>query len=82
MKKLERLEKMLKEKRLSRREFIAAATALGVSTVLPATLLSGKAWAGAPKKGGTFKIGIDGGTTQDNPDPALIHRGRRLESQP
>ena len=73
MKKLERLEKMLKENRLTRHEFITAAAALGVSTALPSSLLKGKAWAETPKKGGTFKIGVSKGSTTDSSDPALIH---------
>ena len=72
MEKMENLEKMLKENRVTRREFITAAAALGVSTALPSSLLTGKAWATTPKKGGKFKIGISMGYTHDKPDPAII----------
>jgi len=66
------LEKLLKEKGLTRRELIKGAAALGVATALPASFLPDKAWAAVPKKGGTFKIGITGGETSDTPDPGLI----------
>ena len=71
---MERLETMLKNNKLTRREFITAAAALGVSTTIPSGLLSSKAWAATPNKGGTFKIGIEGGTVQDSYDPALTSR--------
>ncbi|MBT4642884.1 MAG: twin-arginine translocation signal domain-containing protein, partial [Deltaproteobacteria bacterium] len=39
------LEKLLKEKGLTRRELIKGAAALGVATALPASFLPDKAWA-------------------------------------
>ena len=72
MKEIENLEKMLRENKLTRRQFITAAGALGVSTVLPTNLMTGKAWATTPKKGGTFKMGVSKGSTTDSSDPALI----------
>jgi peptide/nickel transport system substrate-binding protein len=72
MKEIENLEKMLRENKLTRRQFITAAAALGVSTVLPTNLMTGKAWATTPKKGGTFKMGVSKGSTNDSSDPALI----------
>lgn len=72
MKEIQKLEKMLRENKLTRREFITAAAALGVSTVLPTNLMTGNAWASTPKKGGTFKIGLSHGSINDSPDPAVI----------
>ncbi|MCA0048299.1 ABC transporter substrate-binding protein [Mesorhizobium sp. B283B1A] len=58
--------------KLSRREFLGRAAALGVSAVVANTLLAQAARAGGPVKGGTLKAGLNGGQATDSLDPALI----------
>ena len=67
MSKLTRLEQELRAGRLSRRDFLQAATALGFGAVAPA-ILTRPAFA-APNKGGKFTAGIGHGSTTDSLDP-------------
>ncbi len=57
--------------RMSRREFVGRAGALGVSAAMAGTLLSTAARADTPKKGGTLRAGVQGGDSTDTLDPAL-----------
>ncbi len=72
MPKLEKLQHLLSEGRITRREFIARVSALGLMTAVSPALLSGTAKAAAPKKGGRFIIGITGGSTTDSMNPATL----------
>ena len=56
--------------RMSRREFMGRAAALGVSTVVASTMLASTARAAGPQQGGTMRIGLQGGATTDSLDPA------------
>ena len=56
---------------ISRRRFIQNALAMGL-TLPAASLLVGEALAATPKRGGTFRIGINHGSTTDTLDPALF----------
>jgi peptide/nickel transport system substrate-binding protein len=56
--------------RLSRRDFLGRAAALGVSAALANTLISGAARAQGPVKGGLLKAGMVGGAATDSLDPA------------
>jgi peptide/nickel transport system substrate-binding protein len=56
--------------RISRREFMGRAAALGVSATLATTLLSEAGVAATPKKGGSAKFGLAHGATTDTGDPA------------
>lgn len=58
--------------KLSRRDFMAKAAALGFSAAAAGTLLTTAAHAAGPQKGGTIRMGIQGGSTTDNLDPALV----------
>ena len=59
--------------KISRREFLRGASALGV-TAATATALAGKALKAAePQKGGSFKIALGGGATSDSFDPATYY---------
>ena len=58
--------------RISRREFMGRASALGISAGLAGTLLSDAVMAAGPQKGGTIKMGLQGGSTTDSVDPALV----------
>jgi peptide/nickel transport system substrate-binding protein len=57
--------------RLSRREFVGRATAMGVSAGLASALFSGAARAAEPKKGGLIRVGMQGGESTNSLDPAL-----------
>ena len=56
--------------RSSRRDFLGRAAALGMSAVVANQLLATAAQAAGPVKGGTMKIGLQGGAATDTPDPA------------
>src|SRR5215470_8642294 len=56
--------------RISRREFMGRAAALGVSATLATTMLSEAGVAATPKKGGSAKFGLAHGATTDTGDPA------------
>ena len=60
------------EGRISRRELLKRATALGVTATLPAALLAKEAQAAAPKRGGHLRIGLSQGSTTDSLNPAQL----------
>ena len=70
MKTLDHLEKLLTEGRISRRQFLARASALGLAAAVSPALLPQKAQAAVPKKGGHFIQAQTGGSTTDSLDPA------------
>src|SRR5262249_16599533 len=55
--------------RISRREFMGRAAALGVSTALATTMLAEAGIGAEPKPGGKFRAGIGHGSTTDALDP-------------
>jgi len=69
MTELKNLERMLAKGRISRREFLARASALGLAAGVP-SLMGGAAFAAEPAKGGTLRLGIGHGSTTDTLDPA------------
>ncbi|MGD8663651.1 MAG: peptide ABC transporter substrate-binding protein, partial [Desulfobacterales bacterium] len=73
MKTLEKLESMLREGKITRREFLAKASAFGIATAMSPAILGSKANAAAPKKGGRLRIGMQGGSTSDTMDPAKFN---------
>jgi peptide/nickel transport system substrate-binding protein len=56
--------------RMTRREFMGRAAALGVSTVMASSMLASAARAEGPVKGGTIRAGLQGGSSTDSLDPA------------
>src|SRR5688572_32302895 len=54
--------------RVSRREFMRRAAALGVATSLASGVLAKAGYAQTPVKGGTLRVGIAGGSTTDSLD--------------
>lgn len=70
MNQWEELQRAAFTKRISRRDFMRRATALGVSTALATGVLSKAGYAQEPKKGGSFKLGLGHGATTDSLDPA------------
>ena len=67
---LEDLKRDLSENRLTRREFVLSATALGFAAAIPFGM---EAEAATPKSGGTFRMGISRGSTTDTLDPGLTN---------
>jgi len=70
MSKIEKIEKMLQNGEISRREFIARISALGLTAAISPAMLAATARASAPKKGGRFRMGLSMGHTSDSLDPA------------
>jgi peptide/nickel transport system substrate-binding protein len=68
MNRWEELQQAAMNGRLSRRQFMAHAAALGVTTSLATGVLAKAGYADEPKKGGTLNIGIAGGSTTDSLD--------------
>src|SRR6202043_2104014 len=58
--------------RISRREFIGRAAALGVTAALATTMLSEAGLAAPPKDGGVGRFGLAHGATTDTGDPAAF----------
>ncbi|WP_433989606.1 Nickel-binding protein NikA (plasmid) [Pseudoseohaeicola sp. NH-UV-7] len=56
---------------MSRREFMGKAAAMGVSAVAASTMFANAVKAAGPVKGGTFRIGVQGGESTNSQDPAL-----------
>ena len=70
---LEKLAGMFRDGHITRREFIAKATALGIAAAISPAFLGSKANAATPKKGGRLRIGMQGGSTSDTMDPAKFN---------
>ena len=69
MSELKRLEHLFSQGKISRREFITRASALGLVAAAP-SFMAGSAYAAEPRKGGTLRLGIGHGSTTDTLDPA------------
>jgi peptide/nickel transport system substrate-binding protein len=67
MRELDHLQGRLKKGAISRREFMGRAAALGASAAFITTTLAAHA-ADTPKKGGTLRLGLGGGSTTDSWD--------------
>jgi len=76
-KKLSSLKQMYKQRNISRRQFIAEVSALGLAAAVSPSFLPGSAMAATPQKGGKFRQAMTGGATSDSLDPATL-----LASQP
>ncbi len=68
MKTLDHLKNSFEHGKLSRRQFMGGAVALGM-TVTAASQFVSSVGAATPKKGGTMKFGIGAGSTTDSLDP-------------
>ncbi|MDW5316773.1 ABC transporter substrate-binding protein [Rhizobium sp. PL01] len=71
MDELTYLSGLVAQGRMSRRNFLGRSTALGVSVALGGSLLSTVARAQGPVRGGTLKVGMQGGASTDSLDPGL-----------
>ncbi|MGF6177527.1 ABC transporter substrate-binding protein [Ensifer sp. 4252] len=67
---LEYMSRQVAAGRLSRREFLGRAAALGVTIASAQTLLGSAARAAGPVKGGTLRAGLVGGESTNSLDPA------------
>ncbi len=65
------LEDLLVKGKITRREFLARASALGLSVALSPALLTRPTHAATPKKGGHLRIGLGHGSTSESLDPAV-----------
>ncbi|MDM8551011.1 ABC transporter substrate-binding protein [Desulfobacterales bacterium HSG2] len=72
MSKLEALEQLFNLGKITRREFIERAAALGLAAAASPLFFPTPAKAATPKKGGRLRIGISGGSTTDSLDPATM----------
>lgn len=68
MHKIQELEYLAKQGRISRREFMERAAAAGITAAMATTLMAGTALA-APKQGGKWRFGTSHGSTTDSLDP-------------
>jgi len=70
--RLEELQKLFLLGKLSRREFIARAAAIGATAAISQSFLAKHLFAETlkPQRGGRFRIGTSGGSTTDTIDPA------------
>jgi peptide/nickel transport system substrate-binding protein len=71
MDELTYLSNLVAKSRLSRRDFLGRSAALGVSVAMAGSLLSTAVRAEGPVRGGTFKVGMQGGASTDSLDPGL-----------
>ncbi len=70
-KELDHLATQVTNRGMSRREFMGRAAALGISAAVASTIFANAAKAATPNKGGTLKVGLQGGETTNSLDPAL-----------
>ena len=66
------LKEALSDPRVTRRDFLAFAGAMGLSTAIGSALWSGRALAAGPKRGGHMVSGLNGANTSDSLDPGLF----------
>ena len=69
---LDFLSRRVAKGKLSRRDFLGRAAALGVSATFANSLLASAARAEGPVKGGIIKAGLVGGESTNSLDPALF----------
>ena len=72
MSELKELESLLAQGKITRRDFLARLSALGLAAALSPTLMTTTARAAKPVKGGRLRLGMAGGSTTDSLDPATI----------
>ncbi len=72
MSEAKKLEHLLAQGEITRRDFLARLSALGIAATLPAGFMATDSHAATPKKGGRLRLGMAGGSTTDSLDPATI----------
>jgi peptide/nickel transport system substrate-binding protein len=72
MSKLKKLEKILSYGKITRREFLAHVSALGVAAAVSPAIMTNPVHAAKPKKGGRLRVACTGGSTTDSLDPGKL----------
>ena len=72
MSELKELESLLAQGKITRRDFLARLSALGIAAALSPTLLTKTVHAAKPVKGGRLRLGMAGGSTTDSLDPGTM----------
>jgi len=72
MKARKTMERLLKEGKITRREFMQRISALGLAAAVSPALTAGTARAAMPRKGGRFRTALHGFSTTDTMDPATL----------
>jgi peptide/nickel transport system substrate-binding protein len=86
MSEIKKLENLFTLGKLTRREFVTKLSAFGLMAAVSPALLSGKAMAGTPKKGGRFIQGLATGSTTDSldcgtfPDNGIVNLNWQLRN--
>jgi len=73
MGKLDHLELLLRNGKISRRDFISKAALLGTAATLAPSFIVKNSKAATPKRGGRFRMGMVGGNTTDSMDPGTLN---------
>jgi len=71
MKTMKQFEKQLSLGKMSRRDFLLQASALGITVAAGSLSWPETVQAAVPKRGGRFRLGMAGGATGDNLNPVL-----------
>lgn len=71
MKRGNEVARLFLDGKLSRREFIARMSAMGLAAAASPLLASMPAMAAGPKRGGRLRLGLNGGATSDTLDPGI-----------
>ena len=72
MSELKKLESLMTQGKITRRDFLARLSALGLTAALSPTLLVTPTRAAIPQKGGRLRLGMAGGSTTDSLDPGTM----------
>lgn len=72
MSRVKELENLFTRGKITRREFLARVSALGLAAAVSPALLYSPAEASKPKRGGRLRAGCSGGSTTDSMDPATL----------
>jgi peptide/nickel transport system substrate-binding protein len=72
MSELKELENLLAQGKITRRDFLARLSVLGITAAVSPALLTTPVRAANPKKGGRLRLGMAGGSTTDSLDPATM----------
>jgi peptide/nickel transport system substrate-binding protein len=68
----QQLQDLARSAGISRRDFLSRAAAFGITSSLASGVLAQTGYADTPKKGGHFRLGMEGGSSSDSLDPRVI----------
>ncbi|MBW2412281.1 MAG: twin-arginine translocation signal domain-containing protein, partial [Deltaproteobacteria bacterium] len=75
MTELKKLEELLAQGRMTRRQFLNRVSLLGLAGAVSPALWTSLAQAATPKRGGIYRIGLSGASTAESLDPATYGTG-------